>query len=153
MVQHMTKGDMSDIPAYADSVLQEWHTIAFTAYDGYERIGRGVVGLSPQGDSTQLLYGDRGSFVEQGNTTVTKMIDAYDPEWEFLALFDTEDGNTRTIRIRTPEGGQHPKRIWFFEMLRRVTEEPESLPEELPTWFLDALDKLEKAKKTAEPEN
>ena len=24
---------MSDIPTYVDSVLQEWHTIAFTAYD------------------------------------------------------------------------------------------------------------------------
>lgn len=144
---------MSEIPAYVDRVLQEWHTIALTAYDGYERVGRGVVGLFLSGESTQLLYGDRAFFVEQGNTTVTKMIDAYDPEWEFLVLFDTAEGDTRTIRIRTPEGGQHPKRIWFFEMLRRVTEEPESLPDELPAWFLDALDKLKKAKKTAEPVN
>lgn len=27
MVQHMTKGDMSDVPAYVKSILQEWHTI------------------------------------------------------------------------------------------------------------------------------
>ena len=44
-------------------------------------------------------------------------------------------------------------RIWFFEMLRRVAEEPAALPEDLPAWFLDALDKLEKAKKPTEPAN
>jgi hypothetical protein len=142
---------MQEIPRYVDDVLREWETIAFTAYDGYERLGRGVVGISREGDSAQLLYADRDFFATQGNITVIKLIEDYDPEWEFLVLFDTDEGNTRTLRIRTPEGGQHPKRIWFFEMLRRIEDEPEAVPEELPVWFLDALAKLEKAKKTAEP--
>ncbi|OQC52955.1 MAG: hypothetical protein BWX54_02459 [Verrucomicrobia bacterium ADurb.Bin018] len=78
------------------------------------------------------------------------MIDAYDPETEFLVLFDTDEGNTRTIRIRTPEGGRNPKGLWFFEMLRRIQEEPESVPDDLPAWFWGALDRLDKMKKQNE---
>ena len=132
------------IPLYIDEVLREWDTIAYLAYDGYEQQGPGVVVIIPGGNSSVLLYGKRDFFVKQGNTTVLRMIDEYDPDWEFLALFDTDDGNTRTLRIRTPEGGRRPKRVWFFEMLRRVNDEPESLPEELPRWFLDILEKIDK---------
>jgi len=132
------------IPLYIDEVLREWDTIAYLAYDGYEQQGPGVVGIIPGGNSSVLFYGTCDFFVKQGNTTVLRMIDEYDPDWEFLALFDTDDGNTRTLRIRTPEGGRRPKRVWFFEMLRRVNDEPESLPEELPRWFLDILEKIDK---------
>ena len=130
------------MPLYIDEVLREWDTIACIAYDGYERKGPGAVAIMPAGNSSVLLYGERDFFVKQGNTTVLRMIDEYDPDREFLAFFDTNDGNTRTLRIRTPEGGRQPKRVWFFEMLRRVNDEPESLPEEIPRWFLDILEKI-----------
>jgi hypothetical protein len=141
------------IPSYVDSVLLEWGTIAFTAYNGYEQLGRGVVAISHQDYSAQLLYCEREFFVKQGNTTITLIIDAYDPEWELLALFDTDQGKTRTLRIRTSDGGRHPKRIWFFEMLRRVIEEPESLPEKIPEWFWKTLEESEAANSITEPEN
>ncbi len=99
------------IPLYIDEVLREWDTIAYLAYDGYEQQGPGVVGIIPGGNSSVLFYGTCDFFVKQGNTTVLRMIDEYDPDWEFLALFDTDDGNTRTLRIRTPEGGRRPKRV------------------------------------------
>ena len=71
------------------------------------------------------------------------MIDEYDPD----------DGNTRTLRNRTPEGGCRPKRVWFFEKLRLVNDEPESLPEEIPQWSLDILEKINNANKTGDHEN
>ena len=132
------------IPLYIDDVLREWDTIAFIAYDGYEQTGPGVVAIMPAGNSSVLLYGERDFFVKQGNHTVLGMIDDYDPDQEFLALFDTDDGNTRTLRVRTAEGGRQPKRVWLFEMLRRVNDDPESLPEEIPRWFRDILEKIDK---------
>lgn len=39
--------------------------------------------------------------------------------------------------------GRSPKQVWFFEMLRKATDEPESLPEILPAWFLSALEDLD----------
>ena len=133
---------MNTIPAYVDSVLREWTQIAFESYDAFERLGRGVVGISRTDSGTELLYGERDFFSRQGDDAMVGMIDAYDPEWEFLVVFDTPQGATRTLRVRTPEAKHHPKRIWFFEMLRRVTEEPEALPESLPAWFQEALNKL-----------
>ncbi len=133
---------MNTIPAYVDSVLREWVTIAFESYDAYERLGRGAVGISRTDGETELLYAERDFFSQQGDDEMVRMIDAYDPEWEFLVLFDAPQGDTQTLRVRTPDGERHPKRIWFFEMLRRATEEPESLPESLPAWFRDALAKV-----------
>ena len=142
----MTQGNMNTIPAYVDSVLREWTQIAFESYDAFERLGRGVVGISRTDGGTELLYAERDFFVQQGDDEMARMIDAYDPEWEFLVVFDTPQGATRTLRVRTPEGKHHPKRIWFFEMLRRVTEEPEALPESLPAWFQEAPAKLNKTR-------
>lgn len=133
---------MNTIPAYVDSFLREWTQIAFESYDAYERLGRGVVGISRTDGGTELLYGKRDFFVQKGDDQMVRMIDAYDPACEFLVVFDTPQDKTRILRVRTPEGQHHPKRIWFFEMLRRVTEEPEALPESLPAWFQEALAKL-----------
>ena len=134
---------MNTIPAYVDHDLREWVTIAFESYDAYERLGRGAVGISRTDGETELLYAERDFFVQQGDDEMARMIDAYDPEWEILVVFDTPQGATRTLRIRTPDGQRHPKRIWFFEMLRRATEEPEALPESLPAWFQEAMAKVE----------
>lgn len=148
--KHMTKDDTNDIPAYINEILREWNTIAFESYDGYERFGRGVVGISLSDGKAEMLYGERAFFCRPGDDTIAQMIDAYDPALEFLVMFDTPQGQTRVLRIRTPSVGRHPKRVWFFEMLRRVTEEPDSLPERLPVWFLDALAELEKIRKPAD---
>jgi len=130
------------IPKFVDEVLSEWDFIAFFAYDNFESAGRGVVGLINAAEGTQAMYGTRDYFETQQDHQVLQLLDTYDPETEFLIHFDTPDG-TRTIRIRTPEDGRHPKRVWFFEMLRRVTEDPEQGPETLPSWFIEACEQLE----------
>lgn len=133
------------IPQYVDQVLSEWDFIAFFAYDSFESAGRGVVGLIEGAEGIQPMYGIRDYFLEQGDQQVLSMLDTYNPETEFLVHFDAA-GGTRTIRVKTPEGGRQPKRVWFFEMLRRASEAPEELPDILPQWFIQACEKLEQLK-------
>ena len=133
------------IPQYVDQVLSEWDFIAFFAYDSFESAGRGVVGLIEGAEGIQPMYGIRDYFLEQGDQQVLSMLDKYNPETEFLVHFDAA-GGTRTIRVKTPEGGRQPKRVWFFEMLRRASEAPEELPDILPQWFIQACEKLEQLK-------
>lgn len=100
------------------------------------------MGLMCGDEGTQAMYGPRDYFENLGDMQVLGFLDAYDPETEFLVHFNAAE-DTLTVRIRTPENGSHPKRVWFFEMLRRASEEPEELPEHLPAWFLNAVDKLQ----------
>jgi hypothetical protein len=93
-------------------------------------------------EDIQAIYGTKDFFVRQGNQQVLSLLDTYNPETEFLVHFDATDG-TRTIRVRTPEGDRHPKRVWFFEMLPRASESPGELPEKLPEWFVHACEELE----------
>ena len=130
------------IPQFVDQVLSEWDFVAFFAYDNFESAGRGVVGLIEGEEGIQAMYGAREYFLGQGDQQVLSMLDTYDPETEFLVHFDAT-GGTRTIRVRTPEGGRQPKRVWFFEMLRRASEAPEELPNILPDRFIQACEKLE----------
>jgi len=129
------------IPQFVDETIREWDFIAFFAYDGFEASGRGVVGLSKDSEGTKALYGPRDYFDRENNQRVLQMLDDYNPESEFLVHFNAT-GGTRTIRIKTPDGGRNPKRVWFFEMLRRVQDEPETLPETLPDWFVSLCDKM-----------
>ena len=132
------------LPQFVNQVLVEWDFIAFFAYDNFESVGRGVVGLMEGEESVQTMYGTRDYFCKQeDDQQVLLMLDAYNPETEFLVHFDATSG-TRTIRIKTPEGGRNPKRIWFFEMLWRVSETPEELPDRLPNWFSQACERLER---------
>lgn len=133
------------IPHLVDQVLREWDFIAFFAYDNFESEGRGVVGLMEGEECIQAMYGTRDYVVKQEDRQVLSLLDTYNPEREFLVHFDATDG-TRTIRVRTPEGGRHPKRVWFFEMLRRASEAPEELPDKLPDWFVQACENLEQMK-------
>jgi len=141
----------NQIPDFVDQVLIEWDFIAFFAYDNFELLGRGVVGLVEDEEGVRIMYGPRDYFVKQEDQYVLSLLDAYDPEMEYLVHFDV-DGGTRTIRIKTPEDGRHPKRIWFFEMLGKVSEAPEELPDKVPEWFMHACEKLELMNsKIAEP--
>lgn len=131
------------IPAFVDQALREWDFIAFFAYDNFESVGRGVVGLMNTAGKTQVMYGGRDYFLKQKDQQLLQMLDTYDTENEFLVHFDVANG-TRTIKIQTPEGGRSPKRIWFFEMLRRLNDAPEELPSALPKWFITTCEKFER---------
>ncbi|NLX26531.1 MAG: hypothetical protein GXY61_11355 [Lentisphaerae bacterium] len=134
------------IPDFVDRVLREWDFIAFFAYDNFESCGRGAVGLGDGANGIQAMYAPREYFVKKGDQAVLQKVDEYDPVTEFLVHFEVPEG-MRTIRIRTPEEGRNPKRIWFFEMLRRLEEEPDKMPDPLPDWFAKALEKLNQINK------
>jgi hypothetical protein len=130
------------IPEFVDQVLREWDSIAFFAYDNFESTGRGVVCLAESEEGTQAMYAPRDYFLSRGNHRIVQILDAYDPEREFVIGFDIAE-EARTIRIRTREKGRVPKRVWFFEMLRRRVDAPEELPATLPGWFIEACERLE----------
>jgi len=52
-----------------------------------------------------------------------ELLAGYDPENEIIIQFADPRGGMRTQRLRTAPGTRHPKRVWFFEMLRRAGEE------------------------------
>ena len=144
---------MNPIPDFVEDVLKEWEAVAYFAYDGYERQGRGVVTVEPDAPgSVRFMYGPAEFFERQKQKEVTHLLAAYDPVTEFLAHFQDSPAATRTIRIRTPDGGRDPKCIWFFRMLARAVEQPGAVPDYLPEWFFHAFEKLEVAtKEGAEP--
>jgi len=149
----MFGNSVSAMPDYVDKVLKEWEAIAYFAYDGFERQGRGVVAIDPDASgSVSFMYGPADFFQQQKLKEVTRLLELYDPATEFLVHFQDSAAATRTLRIRTPDGGRNPKGIWCFRMLGLVVEQPEALPDYLPEWFFRALEDLERAKKKeAEP--
>jgi hypothetical protein len=120
---------MEPLPQFVDEVLQEWDTIAFFAYSNFELSGRGLVGMTDGADGTEMFYAPQEHLIGFGvGPKERKLVEDYDPEFEFLVKFDAV-GGTRTVRIRTPENGRHPRRVWVFEMLARSSEAPGEVPE------------------------
>ncbi|MEO5753158.1 MAG: hypothetical protein ABIR38_00435 [Chthoniobacterales bacterium] len=128
--------------------MKQWETIAYFAYDAFERQGRGVVAVERDESGTaSLFYGPADFFQREGQTDPVRLLELYDPATEFLVHFQDTPAGTRTLRVRTPVGGQNPKGIWFFRMLGLVVEQPDALPDYLPKWFFRALKDLERAKR------
>lgn len=133
------------VPAIVEGVLAQWDGLAFFAYEGFAKEGRGVVALDPGEGDTGIFFVARGFFAERDDPAVLALIDAYDPDWEIVLYFENAPGVARAIRVRATPRARPPKRVYFFEMLRRLNEEPATLPEVLPTWFVEACDRLGRA--------
>jgi hypothetical protein len=143
---------MRNIPQYIDNVLDEWETLAFLAYDWYEKAGRLVVGIeedenNPSGAKMMgILYDFKAG---KPDPTTARLLSEYDPDTEILIQFMDKKGDIRTQRVRTGPNARHPKRVYFFEMLRRIDEAPETIdPQNPPDWFVDVLESLETADHT-----
>ncbi len=144
---------MRDIPYYVRNALNDWETLAFVAYDWYEKMGRILVGIDqddadPAGAKLiAVLYEFEAG---KPDPVTAKLLAEYDPDTEVIVQFIDKTKHIRTQRLRAGSGAQHPKKIFFFEMLRRINEEPETIDLlDLPHWFVEALEKLEAARKTA----
>jgi hypothetical protein len=75
------------------------------------------------------------------------LIAEYDPVYEIVIQFRHDAGQIRTQRPRTAPGRRHPKRVFFFEMLRRINEEFDTVDaRDLPDWFINALKELNAAR-------
>ncbi len=135
------------LPAFIDDLLNNsWEQICFLAYDGFTKNGRGTIAVYPEDDSNKSFLAEFVVYdLENINENWTYIVREYNPETEFVLQFTDEVQDLRTIRIKTPENGQHPKRVWFFQALAETMDNPDTL-ENRPQWFIDALNDLEKAK-------
>ena len=134
-------------------MLNDWETLAFVAYEWYEKMGRLVVGIDqdetdPAG--AKLLAAVYDFEAGKPDPATAKLLSEYDPDTEIVIQFIDKKSRVRTQRLRTAPGTRYPKRVFFFEMLRRVNEEPDTIAlRDLPHWLVEALEKLEAAQKTA----
>lgn len=135
------------LPTFIDDLLNNsWEHICFLAYDGFTKRGRGTIAVYPEDNSNKSFLAEYVIYdLENINENWTYIVREYNPETEFVLQFTDEVQDLRTIRIKTPENGQHPKRVWFFLALAETMDNPDTL-ENRPRWFIDALNDLEKAK-------
>jgi len=97
---------------FSRTVSDCWESIAFIAFDGFHKMGRGVVALMEEQDSlgqSYVVYGE-----DQPDPRTARLIEEYDPIWEVLVQYVQEDGCPVTLRIRTRPDQRHPWRIWLF---------------------------------------
>lgn len=97
-----------------------WESIAFVAFNGFNRYGRGVVDLMEPRQSLDRCYVvyDHG----EPDPRTARMIAEYDPAWEVLVRYQQMDGSVITLRIRTRPDQLHPWQIWLS---KRLSEEEE----------------------------
>jgi hypothetical protein len=140
---------MDGIPAYVEEVLASWDELALFAYAWYEKKGRIVVAIEQDTESpqdTNLLAVTYDYEHGKPDPVTAGLIAAYDPVYEIVIQFRDDAGQIRTQRLKTAPGARHPKRVFFFEMLRRINEEFDTIdPHELPDWFIKALGELDDA--------
>lgn len=137
------------LPGCVAGVLAKWDGLSLFAYEGFAGEGRGAVVIDPRQADAGILFVWREFFAERNDGAVLAILDAYDPDWEIVLYFEDGPGIARTIRVRTAPGSRHPKRVYFFEMLRRLNEGPETLPDRLPDWFHKACADLQGAMRRA----
>jgi hypothetical protein len=122
-----------------------WEQVAFLALDGYNGSGRGIVLLQPTGTGERDLRMTASYVVPDPgrlDDEVTRLLTEYDPFAEILVMFEGHGGTTRTLRLSAGPGQRSPKRVWFFEVLRRLEEDPASTPETIPEWFWSIIDRF-----------
>jgi hypothetical protein len=136
--------ERGDIPWAVRELADHWDEIAFCAREGYETLGRVAVAIAQDGDNPEgaRLTAVRYAFEEgRPDEDTARLIADYDPEYEAVVRFADVRQRPRTLRLRTPAGRAHPKRVWFFEMLRRLADKPGEIRlGDLPGWFAEALE-------------
>ncbi len=142
---------MNELPRYVQNALNQWDSISYFAYDCYEKVGRVAVGIEadPNNPAGARLLAFQHDFQNgKPDKKTAHILASYDPENEIVIQFMQDNGQVRTQRLKTAPGARHPKRVFFFEILRRLSEEPSTVNlSELPPWVIEALEKLDKMKK------
>lgn len=143
---------MNDRPNYVQNALSDWTTIALFAYEYFEKAGRIAIGIEadpedPDGAKLSAIQHDYENGKPDLNTA--KNLADYDPESEIIIQYIKDEGRIKTERLNPSSGAHHPKRIYFFEILRRLSEETSTVNlSELPKWLIEALEGLAGSRET-----
>lgn len=101
-------------------ITECWESIAFVAFDGFRRWGRGIVALMEEHDSMEQCYVVYNE--EQPDPHTARLIEEYDPAWEVLVQYLQSNGSAVTLRLRTRPDQRHPWRVWLFSRLEEDEE-------------------------------
>ena len=101
-----------------------WEDIACFAYKRYSAEGRGAVFLErkrsagdPFEEQIQMGYAVYDYEARRPDKESARLIMEYDPKWEIVIQYMSDDESVRTIRFKTTPGARHPWRIWLFDRL------------------------------------
>lgn len=86
----------SDIPQYVQNVLDEWDSLAFHAFDWFEKSGRVVMAIEKDEDNpegTKILAINFDYQHDKPDAKVANLLRQYDPEYEILVQFVDLQGN------------------------------------------------------------
>ncbi len=93
------------------SILEaSWDQLCFAAYDGFIKHGRGVIVINKVGEELKAIF----TYPAEGHildAQVLNMVNAYDPELEFVAQYLSDNGNARTVRVEV-DGENPPHEVW-----------------------------------------
>lgn len=98
-----------------------WESIAFVAFDGFQRMGRGVIALMDDLPLEQCYSVYREG---EADPRTARLITEYDPVWEVLVQYIQPEGSAVTLRIRTRSGQRHPWQIWMFDRTEGNNQPP-----------------------------
>jgi hypothetical protein len=77
-------------PELLQDAMQDWDALAFLAYDGFVRAGRGVLALEqvPEDVSPVRVRASYVTFGERGpHPETARVVSEYDPDTEFVLLY------------------------------------------------------------------
>jgi hypothetical protein len=128
----------------AEILSEFWSQIAYFAYCGYLKAGRGAAGIEeavavePEGTLTvSLLYAVYDFAAGKPEPAVAALLGAYDPDREVVVQFVTESENMRTLRLATAPGADIPAKIYLVQTL--IAEDREKF---LNSEFWQKMDRI-----------
>ena len=89
-----------------------WESISFVAFDGFQKMGRGVVALMEDQlplEQSYIVYGEG-----ETDPRTARLIAEYDPPWEVLVQYMQPEGSVITLRLRTSPDQRHPRQVWMY---------------------------------------
>jgi hypothetical protein len=107
-----------------------WDHIAFTAYEHFLEVGRGWVFLEQDratGGEIQIGYAFFNGNEPNFDPALVRMVQEYDPDWEFVLMYMREDRTIRQMRLKAGPKALSPRRAWIIGILNQNDPEADKL--------------------------
>ncbi|MDD3619434.1 MAG: hypothetical protein RBR09_08875 [Desulfobulbaceae bacterium] len=88
-----------------------WESIAYVAFDGFQKMGRGVV--DPLKEDLPLEHCYIVFREGEPDQRTSRLVVEYDPVWEVLVQYVQPEGGPVTLRIRACAGQRNPWQVWI----------------------------------------